>query len=50
MTKRSLLSALLIVFGFILCLLVIADRYHFWSPKMAVEPLYHNRQQMTVFV
>ena len=39
MTKRSQCSAILIAFGFALCLLVIADRHHFWSPKMAVEPL-----------
>jgi hypothetical protein len=39
MAKHSLYSAILIACGFILCLLVIADRYHFWSPKMEVEPL-----------
>lgn len=39
MTNRTLCSILLTVFGIVLCLLVIADNTHFWSPQMAVESL-----------
>ena len=38
MTKHILYSVCLLSFGIILCLLVIADRRHFWSPSMSVEP------------
>jgi hypothetical protein len=39
MTKHLQYSVCLVSFGFLLCLLVLADHYHFWSPKMAVESL-----------
>ena len=36
--RRHCVAFLMMGFGFSLCLLVVADHYHFWSPKMAAEP------------